>query len=419
MDRVETAESSGIATQRQSLVCRLKARQAEIVQTALARSHGLSPGEQTAIHPQYMEGLRTAVEVAVDYGVASIECGDAATRSTPPPLLAQARLAASSAIPLNTVLRRYFAGFTLFGDFVLGEAVGSDVEPVVLRRLMRELALLFDGLIADVAHEHAKELAARLDTQDRRLAGRAQKLLDGELIDARSFDYDFDGFHLGAVAVGAKAENAVRTLASELDRHLLLVRPGDEVIWGWMGGQRQIRSSEIDEVIGSPFFDDVQLSLGELAHGSAGWRLTHRQAKAALPIAVRSKATVRYAGVALLACALQDDLLATSLREIYLRPLEQERDGGEAALHTLRAYFAAERNVSSAAARMGVSRRTVTNRLRTIEQRLGRTLADIGPELETTLRLGDLAQSHMPLIQDDDSLSPDRDEYGLAAVGRR
>ena len=54
---------------------------------------------------------------------------------------------------------------------------------------------------------------------------------------------------------------------------------------------------------------------------------------------------------------------------------------------TLRAYFAAERNVSSTAVVLGVDRRTVTNRLRAIEELFGRPLKDVAAELETALRL--------------------------------
>jgi DNA-binding PucR family transcriptional regulator len=125
--------------------------------------------------------------------------------------------------------------------------------------------------------------------------------------------------------------------------------------------------------------------------------LTHQQASAALPIALRSpEPFVRYADVALLASILQDDLLASSLRELYLDPLERERDGGEVARRTLRAYFAAERNVSSAAVALGVKRHTVTNRLRTIEQRLGRPLNDCASEVDTALRLEDLGYRFLP-----------------------
>ena len=87
---------------------------------------------------------------------------------------------------------------------------------------------------------------------------------------------------------------------------------------------------------------------------------------------------------------MQDELLASSLRKLYLEPLEAERDGGEVARETLRAYFAADRNVSSAAAILDVERRTVSNRLRSIEQRLGRQLSSCAVELSIALRLEQL-----------------------------
>jgi DNA-binding PucR family transcriptional regulator len=132
----------------------------------------------------------------------------------------------------------------------------------------------------------------------------------------------------------------------------------------------------------------VSLAIGEPGESLSGWRLTHQQARAALPIALRSpEGLVRYADVALLASTLQDDLLSTSLRQLYLVPLEQERDGGETLRETLRAYFAAERNVSSAAAALGVSRQAVNSRLRTIEEKLGRPLGGCAAELETALSM--------------------------------
>ncbi|MGN6372189.1 MAG: helix-turn-helix domain-containing protein [Solirubrobacteraceae bacterium] len=94
--------------------------------------------------------------------------------------------------------------------------------------------------------------------------------------------------------------------------------------------------------------------------------------------------------MALLAAALRDDTLARSLREIYLSPLEDSRDGGAVLRETLRAYLAAERNASSAAAALGVARNTVDYRLRAIEKRLGRSLQRFTAELEVALALKEI-----------------------------
>jgi diguanylate cyclase with GGDEF domain len=124
------------------------------------------------------------------------------------------------------------------------------------------------------------------------------------------------------------AAEAIRELARPLDRRLLLVPRGEGAVWAWLGGRRALDPAELGPIAeGLP--EQVSLAIGEPGEGIGGWCLSHRQAKAALPIALRSpEPFTRYADVALLASIMQDDLLATSLREIYLKPLAQERDGG-------------------------------------------------------------------------------------------
>jgi DNA-binding PucR family transcriptional regulator len=122
-----------------------------------------------------------------------------------------------------------------------------------------------------------------------------------------------------------------------------------------------------------------------------GWRLTHQQAQAARVVALRRpQGVTRYTDVALLASALRDQNLTGALIDAYITPLANARDGGKGLYETLRAYIAAERNISSAAAALGVARNTVDNRLRTIEDRLGRTLHPCPAELEVALQLQEL-----------------------------
>lgn len=342
--------------------------------------------------PTYVEGLRTAVFIALDYGLAAIEHGEERAPEPPVALLVQARLAARNGVNLDTVLRRYFAGYALLTDFLIDEAQGGDLlSEAVLKRVLRVLATLFDRLLAAVSDEHRREAMSRPSSFEQRQVERVRRLIAGELLDTSMLAYDFDANHLAAVACGPDAAKPLRALASSLDRNLMLVRPEEEIVWAWLGARRSLDPAELERAVGAELSAQMTLALGEPGQGLDGWRLSHRQARAALPIARRSPgAPIRYADAPLLASSLRDDLLATSLQQLYLAPLERERDGGAAARETLRAYFCAGRNVSSAAAALGVKRHTVTNRLRIIEEGLGRRLDSCAAELEVALRLQEI-----------------------------
>jgi DNA-binding PucR family transcriptional regulator len=204
-------------------------------------------------------------------------------------------------------------------------------------------------------------------------------------------DYDLDGHHIGLMVKGEGAHEVTRELAKRLDRRLLAGSFEEESVWAcWLGGASRLRTEEALRALGEIDLDLVFVGVGEPGEGLSGWRLSHRQAKAALPIAERrGQHIVRYGDVAVLASILRDDLGTISLRHLYLEPLESGRDGGKVARETLRAYFATERNISSTAATLGVDRRTVTNRIRAIEDLFGRPLGDFATDLETALRLAD------------------------------
>lgn len=370
---------------------RLEARRAEIEQTILTRVYSLA-GSAEVRDPEYVQGLRAAVVAALDYGLAGIE--EQGERAVPVQLLIQARLAARNRISLDTVLRRYFAGYTLLGDFLMGEAEDQGLVGAGLKQLLRTQAVRFDRLIAAVSEEHAREATNRFDSSDRRRAEQVERLLAGELLHpGADLAYGFDCHHLGVIATGPRVLEASRDLATALDRRLLLVDRGEEVVWAWLGGREQLERERIERCVARNWPEQHTLVMGEPGAGLSGWRLTHRQAAAALPIALLTQdAVTSYDQVALLASAIQDDLLFTSLRELYLKPLEGERDRGAGAKETLRAYFKADRNISSAAAALGMPRNTFANRLQAIEEKLDRSLSASGPGLEVVIGLDELTE---------------------------
>jgi hypothetical protein len=222
---------------------------------------------------------------------------------------------------------------------------------------------------------------------------RVEELLAGDLLDTSRLAYDFDVDHVALIGVGSGAEKAVDGLSGTTVPSRLVVGDGDTV-WCWLGSRDGFDAAALEALTSSAGTGNsarratnLRLAIGEPAHGLAGWRLSHHQARAAMAVALRGDQTVvRYADVALLASLVRDELLATSLSRLYLEPLEDGRDGGEELRRTLRAYFDADRNVSEAGSAIGVTRQAVARRVRAAEERIGRPLSTCGAELDLALR---------------------------------
>lgn len=376
---------------RVALCARLRRRREEIEAVIAIRIYAVAnPAE--ANHPEYVQGLRTSLTAATDYGLALIESGDRVLPSLPPSLVNQARSAARHKVGLDTVLRRYVAGHTLLIEYAIAEAEVSDLlSEISWAKLLRGQSTLFDQLISEVSDAYMQEASASLESVEQQRAEQIRELLNGEPVDISDLSYEFDAWHVGAIASGPGAVSAIRHLANSFDLRLLFVNPDPETVWAWFGSPGPQNVTELEWFGRSALAPQPLVALGEPAEGPAGWRLTHRQSYVALSIALRGACSpVRYADVALLASMLNDDLLVTSLRKLYLAPLEQERDDGRVLFETLRTYFAVDRNISSAAAALGVTRRTVSNRLRTVEARLGSPLRSVAAEMEAALRLQDI-----------------------------
>jgi PucR C-terminal helix-turn-helix domain/GGDEF-like domain len=378
---------------RAGLFARLSARRLEIEQAILARVHAVS-ATAVAEDDEFAEGRRRAISAGVSHGLALIERGEDPSGAIPAALFAQARRAARGGITPDVALRRYFAGYTVFSDFIVRAAEDSvPLRGPALSGVLCSQAALFERLVVAAMGEYVRERGHRRPPQQRQIE-HVKKLLAAEPVNPAELAYELGDWHIAAAGRGEGAATILHKIAQAADRRLLLVRPDSETVWAWLGGRHKIGVDEITGCVTGEHPINALVALGEPARGVEGWRLTHQQASAALRIARRGAVgIVRYADVGLLASISQDHVLAISLRQLYLSPLAGGRDGGAGLRETLRAYFTAGRNVSSAASALGVSRQTVGSRLRVIEEKLGRTLESCAPEVEVALRLehgGDL-----------------------------
>lgn len=379
------------------LLTRLRHRRFEIEQAVLARINAI-PDKLDKTDPEYLYGIRTAVSAGVDYGLAAAESSEEEPAPIPLDLLAQARLSARQRVNLDTVLRRYVAaGHVLADFFVTANSHDGQLRSDDLQRLLRSHSVLTEFVLDAISDEYERESKVVFSSPDSRLTKRVQQLLAGQLVEPRVDSYDFRSHHLGVIAKGSTASNAIRKLAKALHSRVLIVPPKNDVVWAWFGIHSKMRRNVLEDVIASNWPANLPLGLGELSRGLEGWRLSHQQAKAAFAVATNGKGDIaHYVDVALVASMIQDDVLVASMHKLYLEPLARGRDGGTVLRQTLRAYFEADRNGASAAAALGVSRQTITNRLRVVEERLKRPLSDCANSLEAALDLEEIWSPQLP-----------------------
>ena len=227
-----------------ALASRLRERLPEIEAAIATRVYAISDPRDVA-DPAYLQGLNAALAAAIEHRLAVLEVGERRAPAVPPVLLAQARLDARDGVSLDTVLRRYFAGNALFGDFLVEEAERAEIPNSALRRLLAAQATLGDRLLAAVSAEHAREAKSRPSSAAERRRECVKSLLAGELVDHSELGYDLDAHHLALMARGEGAPEAMRVLAGRLDRRLLAVRREEEPVWAcWLGGRRPLEAEQ-------------------------------------------------------------------------------------------------------------------------------------------------------------------------------
>jgi hypothetical protein len=363
----------------------LRARRREIHEAVIERALSAAPpsGQES---PGYVEALRGAIPAAVEHAFEAIEVGEERVGPTPGPIFAQAAVSARDKVGLEVVMRRYAAGYSALCDFLHQEVravSGTSMHGHTL--LQRELTALFDRLVAEVSEAYRRAEAEALPSPTELRLERIRRLLAGELVDPAGLEYPLGAHHLALVVSGEAAAEAVGLLACRLDRRLLVEDGTAARCAAWLGGGRAFDREELEETAGHLAAAGLSVCVGEPGEGLAGWRRSRRQAEAAQAVAERAGVgVVCYRDVALLAAALRDPDLSHFLIETYVGPLGEEIETlGE----TLLSFLASEGNASSAAAALGVSRKTVAGRLRAAEERIGRPIRSCSAQLETALRL--------------------------------
>jgi hypothetical protein len=371
---------------------------AELADLLVGAIHRRVPEYAEFDGPELWEAVRDSCLANLETGLAAI-AGD---RRVPEQVPADARelalITARLGLPLGALLRTYRIGHAIVWERMFELLDAEPLDPPARREAIAAAsAYLFDHVdrvSAMVTDEYTAERDRFLRSREQRRTQLVRDVLEGADPDPAeamgTLDYDLRRDHLALVVSAPDAEAVVRALGRDLDApHRLVVVLSGDTAWGWLARTREFALPER-----LPAVEGARISFGEPAAGVEGFRTSHRQARDAHRVALRTGAheqPVRYEDVALESLAGGDDARAAVFVARELRGIDGDDARSRRLRATLRAYFAAGQNASSAAAMLGVHEHTVAYRLRTIEEALGRPVTTRRAELETALRLFELS----------------------------
>lgn len=309
--------------------------------------------------------------------------------------LQEARVVAQAGVDLHALLKTYRIGQSVMWNALLVEAtrlIPDDDRRVAVLRQASDFHYAWNDRVTEgvIATYQAEHNAYFFRSQDRKRRAIVSDLLRGVPTDAEQLGYNLRIEHIALVAWGRSPEANIRTIAHQLEARHLTVSGTSGTVLGWLGASdlSRILEESPDQFHAMP---DTYLSIGEVASGIEGFRLSHRQAWQAYRVnRVRPTDLLKYGEVALEALVLRDRQAMRDFVARELRGLDEAESRTDLLRETLKAYFKAGQNAASAATAIHVHERTVAYRLRSIEQRLGVSINARRDEIAVALRLAEI-----------------------------
>jgi hypothetical protein len=371
---------------RTELAERLRDKVPELEETIYASVDSL-PGEGGDSAPIYVAGLRAAIREVILLAIEAIEADDDGDRPPPFAALAQARRAARSGVPLETVLRRYAAGERAFLSAALTLAA-FDLSSEAYDAVRATLGATVDGLMAAVAHEYELEQDRLRKAPDDPRFERIRRLLKGEVSLEEIAGYQLNIWHVAIVSEAALDRNVFGRITRSGGVQRLVVGAERGQTWAWLGAStsRAVETG-LDELYRLTLPDQFTMGRGEPRFGMAGFCLSHQEAMIGLEAqGLLHQSIVRGAEAVLAVAVMRDSSFLEAIKASFLEPLDIAGSrAGVDLRRTVRAYLATGQNATNAAAKLGVERRTVASHIRICERAIGRTVEECHAQLQVAL----------------------------------
>jgi DNA-binding PucR family transcriptional regulator len=321
--------------------------------------------------------------------------------------LEYARRRAQRGTPLTALLRAYRLGHTCFTDWLLKElAQQADEAPMITAATLsmsRIVAGYVDQTSEEIVAAYTRERENWLRNRSTARAARIRDLLSGERINVSATEatlgYRLRQYHVGVVCWAGDAvapvdnitrlEHAVSYVAGKADCSDPVFLPRDvSSAWAWLPlGIRDTFDAAAASVDGVD--DDIHFAFGAPAKGTAGFRLTHRQAVAAQAVAFAAGSpprAVAFSEVAPVAMMLGSADLLRAWVLSTLAGLAADDEHHARLRETLLVFLQSGGSYKATAERLMLHKNTVQYRIRKAEESLGRPVGENRHDVELALQ---------------------------------
>jgi hypothetical protein len=380
------------------LVAGLTGRADELVERVLRGLFDQFRDVEFEWEPAFVGGLRESVATLVAAGVGAAATGSDWGALWPEEPVRRARWAARSGVPLELLLRAYRIGHREVWECVAEECARLELTGEVRLELLKQSSRVQFGFVDHVMDvitgEYTRELQGATRVREQRRLHAVAQVLGGRDDAGEDLGYRLGQAHLALIAEGEGAEACLAALLRGVDAERLVVSDGPRRARAWLGRAQGFRERESTDLGSIGLDPGLVVSCGSEGAETEGFRLSYRQAEMALLVARRRPGVlVRYRDVAHLAPLLADPSAARGFVDTILGPLEIGTDRGGSLADTLRAYFASQHQLTATAAALRIHPKTVSYRLRRIEERLGSTILTQHAQIEIALELAALLDS--------------------------
>ena len=327
----------------------------------------------------------------------------------PAAALEYARRRAQRGTPLTALLRAYRLGHACFSDWFLKELAQQADDAQMITAATLSMSRIVAGYVDQTSEEivaaYTRERENWLRNRSAARAARIRDLLSGERINASvteaTLGYRLRQYHVGVVCWAGDTAAAVDNI-SRLEHAISHVAgkaacSGDPVFlprdvssaWAWLPlGIRDTFDAAEASTVGVD--GDIHFAFGDAAKGTAGFRLTHRQAIAAQAVALAAGSppprAVAFSEVAPVAMMLGSAELLRAWVLSTLAGLAADDEHHARLRGTLLVFLQTGGSYKTTAERLMLHKNTVQYRIRKAEESLGRAVGENRHDLELALQ---------------------------------